>query len=82
MKLIKKEEALKGANSDLCKTLEYSFGDKDIDLGVATITGRYPDEGYCVNIISKELIYVLDGEGVLNFADKKLKFKGGELYLN
>ena len=32
-----------------------------------------------VNIVSKELIYVLDGEGVLNFADKKLKFKGGTL---
>ena len=26
---------------------------KDIDLGVAVITGRYPENGFCVNTISK-----------------------------
>ena len=45
MKVIKHNSALKGKNSDKCKTLEYSFMDKDIDLGIATISGRYPDEG-------------------------------------
>lgn len=45
MKVIKLENAVKGANSDLCKTLEYSFLDRDIDLGIATITGRYPTGG-------------------------------------
>ena len=58
MQVIKKNNAIKGANSDKCKTLEYSFNDKDIDLGIATITGRYPELGYCVHTISKELIYV------------------------
>ena len=59
MKVIKHNSALKGKNSDRCKTLEYSFMDKDIDLGIATISGRYPDEGYGVNLISKELIMLL-----------------------
>lgn len=45
MKIIKENEAQKGANSEKCKTLEYSFGDKEIDLGTATITGRYPQGG-------------------------------------
>ncbi len=45
MKVIKYNDALKGKNSEKCKTLEYSFMDKDIDLGIATIKGRYPDEG-------------------------------------
>lgn len=42
MKMIKLHDAKSGKNSDLCLIKEYSFGDKDIDLGVATITGRYP----------------------------------------
>ena len=46
MEVIKYDNALKGKNSDKCKTLEYSFCDKKIDLGIATINGRYPDCGY------------------------------------
>lgn len=73
MKVIKHNSALKCKNSDRCKTLEYSFMDKDIDLdlGIATISGRYPDEGYGVNLISKELIYVIEGNGILNFENEK-----------
>ena len=78
MKFIKSNDAVNGANSDKCKTLEYSFGDKDIDLGVAVITGRYPDAGYCVNLMSKELIYVLDGAGKLCFEDKMIEFQKGD----
>ena len=35
MKIIKNNEAIKGANSDKCKTIEYSFGAEEIDLGLA-----------------------------------------------
>lgn len=44
IKIIKSIEAVKSSNSDKCKTIEYSFGDKDIDLGLAIITGRYPEK--------------------------------------
>ncbi len=81
MKVIKNDNSLKGENSEKCKTSEYSFGDKDIDLGLATITGRYPDEGYCVNITSKELIYVMEGSGTLNFENKKIDFSKGDAIL-
>ena len=81
MKIIKSEEAIKGSNSDKCLILEYSFGDKDIDLGVATITARYPEIGYCVNLISKELIYVLDGSGNLCFEDISINFSKGDSIL-
>ena len=77
MKVIKYNDALKGKNSDKCKTLEYSFMDKDIDLGIAIISGRYPDEGYGINLISKELIYVIEGSGTLNFENEKIKFSEG-----
>ncbi len=81
MKVIKNDDSLKGENSKKCKTSEYSFGDKDIDLGLATITGRYPDEGYCVNLISKELIYVMEGSGTLNFENEKVDFSKGDAIL-
>lgn len=81
MEIIKFDNALKGANSDKCKYLEYLFEDKDIDLGITTITGRYPEEGYCVNVISKELIYIIDGNGILNFEDKSITFKKGDAIL-
>ena len=73
MKVIKYNNALKGKNSDKCKTLEYSFMDKDIDLGIAIISGRYPDDGYGVNLISKELIYVIEGSGTINFENEKIE---------
>lgn len=81
MKMIKFENAEKVANSDKCKTIEYSFGDKDIDLGLATITGRYPENGFCVNTISKELIYVIDGSGKLYFENKSIEFSKGDAIL-
>lgn len=81
MEFIKYNDAQKGANSDKCKTLEYSFKNKNIDLGVATITGRYPEKGCCVNLISEELIYVLDGNGTLNFENKNIAFEKGDAIL-
>lgn len=81
MKIIKNKDAIKDSNSDKCKTIEYSFNDKDIDLGLATITGRYPENGYCVNVISKELIYVLDGIGKLYFENEYIELEKGDSIL-
>ena len=81
MKIIKSNEAIEGSNSDCCKTFEYSFDEKDIDLGLAVITGRYPESGYCVNLVSKELIYVLDGSGKLCFENEKISFQKGDAIL-
>lgn len=81
MQIIKKENAIKGSNSEFCETLEYSFNDKDIDLGVSTITGRYPESGYCVNTISKELVYVLDGNGKIYFENDCVQFTKGDSIL-
>ena len=81
MKYIKKENAEIGQNSDICKTKEYSFGDKDIDLGIATVTGRFPQKGYAMNEISKELVYVLEGEGILCTKEQTIHFSKGDSIL-
>lgn len=81
MEVIKEKKAIKGANSDSCKTLEYSFQDKDLDLGIAVIQGRYPDSGYACNTISKELVYVLEGNGKLYFEKYIIEFEKGDAIL-
>lgn len=82
MKMIKSIDAVKSSNNDKCKTIEYSFGDKDIDLGLAIITGRYPEKWFCVNLISKELIYVIEGSGKLNFEDRSVWFFKRRFYFD
>lgn len=78
---IKNDDAIKCVNSDKCETLEYSLKDKDIDLCVALITGRYPEKDYCLNLISKSLIYILEGTGKLYFENKTIEFSKGDSIL-
>lgn len=81
MRLIKGNDALNGANGNTCKYLEYSFEDKDIDLGISTITGRYPEEGYNINVVSKELVYVLDGSSKVCFEKDIIEINKGDAFL-
>lgn len=81
MKVIKKDESLRKENSSNCINNEYSFGDNDIDLCTSKITGRYPESGYCLNKISKELIYIVSGSGKIVFTDREVKYKKGDSIL-
>ena len=81
MEIIKKSNSIVGNNSTECSTIEYSFINKDIDLCVATITGRYPQKGYCKNRKVKELIYILEGIGTINLKNKKVEFEPGDALL-
>ena len=79
MKVIKLEQAKEYSNSNRCKGLEYPLNNKDASISTASITGRYPEKGYCVNEKSKELIYVVDGNGSLNKKNEKLLFTKGDV---
>lgn len=81
MEVIKLNAAEKGSNSDVCSTLEYDFQDKDIDLCISEIKGRYPDIGYTVNRKCKELVYVLEGSGTIIFESNQVDFKEGDSIL-
>ena len=78
MKVIKSNEVFEGSNSEKCKIFGYPFEDKDMDICVSVITGRYPDSGYCKHLVCKELIYVLEGSGKLHFEDKVVDFAAGD----
>lgn len=81
MKIVKLHDTEIGQNNDVCKTIEYFFQDKDIDLGIATITGRFPDSGYALNLVSKELVYVLEGSGTIHFENKEISYTKGDAIL-
>lgn len=81
MKLVKLEQAQEFSNSDRCKGIEYPLNDKDINFSIATITGRYPEKGYCANEKCKELIYIMEGKGTLNKKDEIIEFSKGDVIL-
>lgn len=81
MKVIKKEDAELFNNSSVCSVVEYSFGDSDLDLGVSTIEGRYPDRGYALNEKSKMIVYVIDGKGRLYTEGDMTYFEVGDTLL-
>ena len=80
-KFIKSTEAVIKANSKNCSVSEYPIGDKDIDLAVAVITSRYPEKGHCVNMASKELIYILEGCGAIHCENESIDFSAGDSIL-
>lgn len=61
-KTFKDTEIFKGETN---KTYEYNIEDKDINYCIVDIKGRFPVEGKLMNEVCKEMVHVLDGEGIL-----------------
>lgn len=49
MEHVKKQDAVKHKNSSHCVVYEYPMRNSKMNIGVAEITRRYPDEGYAIN---------------------------------
>lgn len=81
MKIVKLEETQKFKNSDLCVATLYDFNDKDIDISISEIDGKYPEENYCMNTDVKEMIYVISGKGEIHKENEVFKFKAGDAIL-
>lgn len=71
--LIKKQERVKHINSPRCIAYEYLHKDKDISIALVEISGRYPDEGFVMNKVVKELIFVAEGKGKVVISDREHK---------
>lgn len=81
MKVIHQDETEKVQNSKNCLVYEYPLNDKDINGAFVKLTGREPDDGRVVNLVCKELAYVINGGGVIVIEDKEIKLKEGDLVL-
>jgi len=69
MKRIPKSDTTHIENAEGCDVYEHPLEDKDINGSVIIINGRYPETGYALNKVCKELVYIIRGSGVLGLSD-------------
>jgi mannose-6-phosphate isomerase-like protein (cupin superfamily) len=81
MKLVKSSQTQEFKNSDACTAFEYPLGDKDINGAVIKLDGRYPEDGYVINEVCKEIAFVVDGSGQLTVGDETQELHKGDLAL-
>lgn len=82
MELIKNKDAPKFNNSPGCIATEYDFNnEKDFNIASIELDGRYPERGYALNTISKELMYVKNGNGILVTNDQQVTLEAGDAAL-
>lgn len=73
--------AIEKKNSAACTVLEYPLDDKDIDVAVAILNGRYPEQGWAINELCKETGYVIQGTGKLVTENKSVDLAPGHAVL-
>jgi hypothetical protein len=81
MKIIKKNQTIEIKNSENCLAIEYPLGDKDINGAVIELIGRYPNTGRVVNLICKEIGYVISGSGKIVVENEAISLSEGDMIL-
>jgi mannose-6-phosphate isomerase-like protein (cupin superfamily) len=79
VKKVAREDTVEFQNADSCQVIEYPFGEKDINGSVISVNGRYPESGYAVNEVCKEVVYITKGSGKLVLEDGSMTdFEAGD----
>lgn len=81
MEHVKQKDAIKHEHAPNCTVYEYPMHNKEINIAVADITSRYPDEGYAINHKCTEMGYVIKGSGKLVTEDKRVLLAAGDVIL-
>ncbi len=80
MNHIKSDSSIQFQNSPDCVAYEYEFKDeKDINSAVIELSGRYPEIGYAVNLVCKELVFVIEGSGDVSTIHDKTHLETGDM---
>jgi len=79
--IVKKSESKKRENSPKCIVYEYEHKDKDVNIVIVELSGRYPDKGKVVNKICKEIVLVIEGKGKVGIEDKEFLLVEGDSIL-
>lgn len=79
--IAKKGSRIAHENSKSCTAYEYSLNDKDIDVALIRIDGRYPDAGFVFNEKVKELSFVAKGRGSITVDGKTREIEEGDAVL-
>jgi len=81
MKIVKKTQRQEFKHKTDCVIYEYDMGDYAIDGCVAEINGRYPENGWATNKISKEMTYVINGSGKIYVENIECNINEGDVIL-
>jgi len=82
MEFIRKEK-VEFYSGDGYSGMDYPLTDKDINFAVIKINGRSPKTGFQVNTNCKELLYIINGNGIMyrKDSDEKINFNQGDVIL-
>ncbi|HCM37975.1 MAG: hypothetical protein UV61_C0006G0103 [Candidatus Gottesmanbacteria bacterium GW2011_GWB1_43_11] len=78
MYLAKKATTNKLSPSASTTIREYLMPENSVSGAVAEIRGKYPEIGFAVNQICKELVYIISGAGKLVTKKKTVVFSRGD----
>lgn len=79
MEIVRKSEVRIVQPAPAVTIHEYDTQDGFVSGGTAVIKGRYPEQGYVMNEVLKELVYVIDGAGKLIMPDETIEFAAGDV---
>ena len=65
MEHVKSQDTVRHENSSNCIVHAYPMKTSEMNIAVAKITHRYPDQGYAINHKCNEMGYILKGSGKL-----------------
>lgn len=81
MEIVHREQTKEFKNSDVCIATEYPVSDKDINVALVVITGRYPERGRVMNEVCKEMAYIMEGRGKIVVEGETVELKEHDLIL-
>jgi len=81
MKIVRKSQSVKFDHGRTCTAIEYPLEDKDINVAIIELRGRYPQTGFALNEISKETAYVVSGSGLVVVEGKESPVSEGDVIM-
>lgn len=66
-------------NSPTCKGISYQNTGNDMDGALITVSGRYPTEGFLINEVCREIVYITSGSGSLLSRGNAHDFSAGDV---
>ncbi|KKU83402.1 hypothetical protein A2973_04545 [Candidatus Gottesmanbacteria bacterium RIFCSPLOWO2_01_FULL_49_10] len=79
MIIIQSSQTNKVQASPTTSIWEFTMEEKSISGAIAAIKDRYPEKGFAVNRVSKELVFVISGNGHIITPNQKKPIQVGDL---
>jgi mannose-6-phosphate isomerase-like protein (cupin superfamily) len=81
MYLVHSQDAIACKQETSCIVQEYRIADEDMNGAFVSIQGRYPSSGYALNLICKEMAYIISGSGRVVVEEKEYPLSQGDVVL-